>query len=83
MASSTLSPLTRADGSTQYSYNGYSVLCAVNGPMEAQRREELPEEAVVDVAIRPATGVAGTTTHSSNNRIRSTKWPIRREVETS
>ena len=69
MAPSTLSSLSRADGSAQYSYNGYSVLCTVNGPMEAQRREELPEEAVVDVAIRPATGVAGTMTELSNTRI--------------
>ena len=73
MAHSALSPLSRADGSAQYSYNGYSVLCAVNGPMEAQRREELPEEAVVDVAIRPATGVAGITTNLSNTGIRITK----------
>ena len=27
--------------------------------MEVQRREELPEEAVIDVAIRPATGPGG------------------------
>ena len=80
MASSILSPLGRTDGSSQYSYNGYSVLCAVNGPIEAQRREELPEEAVVDVIIKPATGVAGKTAHLSNNRFRITEWVIRREV---
>ena len=80
MASSILSPLSRADGSTQYSYNGYSVLCAVNGPIEAQRREELPEEAVVDVVIRPVTGVAGKTAHLSNNQFRITERRVRREV---
>ena len=73
MTHSALSPLSRADGSAQYSYNGYSILSAVNGPMEAQRREELPEEAVVDVTIRPATGVAGTTTNLSNTRVWITK----------
>lgn len=59
MDHSTLSVLSRADGSASYSHNGYSVVCAVNGPMEVQRREELPEEAVIDVTIRPATGVGG------------------------
>lgn len=59
MANTTLSPLQRADGSAQYSSNGYSVIAAVNGPIEVQRRDELPEEAAVDVAVRPATGVGG------------------------
>ena len=59
MDQSVLSPLSRADGSASHSHNGYTVICAVNGPMEVQRREELPEEAVIDVAIRPATGAGG------------------------
>ena len=59
MDQSVLSPLSRADGSASHSHNGYTVICAVNGPMEVQRREELPEEAVIDVAIRPATGFGG------------------------
>ena len=60
MPDATLSPLHRADGSASYSCNGWSVIAAVNGPIEVQRRDELPEEAAVDVAIRPATGVGGT-----------------------
>ena len=59
MDQSVLSPLSRADGSASHSHNGYTVICAVNGPMEVQRREELPEEAVIDVSIRPATGFGG------------------------
>ena len=59
MMSTTLSPLIRADGSATYTDNGYSVIGAVNGPVEVQRRDELPEEATVDVAIRPAAGVGG------------------------
>ena len=55
----TLLPLHRADGSASYSSNGYSVLAAVNGPVDVQRRDELPEEAVVDVIVRPAAGVGG------------------------
>ena len=59
--------LDRADGSAHYSYNGYSVVGAVNGPVEVQRRDELPEEAAIDVTIRPAVGVRGTTSGSWAN----------------
>ena len=59
MADSILSPLHRADGSAKYAKAGYSIVAAVNGPIEVQRRDEIPEEAAVDVAIRPAAGVGG------------------------
>lgn len=59
MESASLNPLYRADGSATYTSNGYAILAAVNGPMEVQRRDELPEEAAIDVAIRPASGVGG------------------------
>jgi hypothetical protein len=55
----TLSNLHRADGSATYSQNGYTVIGAVNGPIEVQRRDELPEEAAVDVIVRPAAGIGG------------------------
>ncbi|KAI9830129.1 MAG: hypothetical protein M1819_005806 [Sarea resinae] len=58
--SASLSTLHRADGSATYSGNGYSVICGVNGPVEVQRRDELPEEAAVEVSVRPAVGVGGT-----------------------
>lgn len=51
--------LHRPDGSAQYSYKGYTIIAAVNGPVEAQRRDEDPEEATVDVIVRPAAGVGG------------------------
>jgi exosome complex component RRP46 len=54
-----LRPLHHADGSAAYSANGYSVLAAVTGPIEVQRRDELPEEAAVDILVRPAGGVGG------------------------
>ncbi|KAK4692003.1 hypothetical protein P7C71_g5117, partial [Lecanoromycetidae sp. Uapishka_2] len=53
MASATLSILHRADGSAAYTDNGFSVIAAVNGPIEVQRRDELPEEAAIDVAVLP------------------------------
>lgn len=55
----TLLHLHRADGSATFSQNGYTVIGAVNGPIEVQRRDELPEEAAVDVIVRPAAGVGG------------------------
>lgn len=55
----TLAPLDRADGSAAYSYNGFSIVCGVNGPVEVQRRDELPEEAAIDVIVRPVAGVGG------------------------
>jgi ribonuclease PH len=57
MATTTLSSLHRADGSVTYSDNGFMVIAAVNGPIEVQRRDELPEEAAIDVAVRPASGL--------------------------
>lgn len=54
-----LSHLHRADGSATFSRNGYTVIGSVNGPIEVQRRDELPGEAVVDVIVRPAAGVGG------------------------
>jgi exosome complex component RRP46 len=53
-----LHSLNRADGSATYnSPNGYSILAAVNGPVEVQRRDELPEEAHIEVNVRPHDGV--------------------------
>ena len=55
----TLGDLDRADGSATYTANGYQIICAVNGPVEVQRRDELPEEAAIEVNVRPAAGVGG------------------------
>lgn len=53
----TLTHLNRADGSATYTHNGYSIIGAVNGPVEVQRRDEQPEEATIEVNVRPAFGV--------------------------
>ncbi|KAL2261592.1 hypothetical protein VTK26DRAFT_3832 [Humicola hyalothermophila] len=55
-----LGVLPRADGSARYSHAGYTVTASVNGPIEAQRRDEHAYEAHVDVIVRPAAGVGGT-----------------------
>ncbi|QDS77116.1 hypothetical protein FKW77_000939 [Venturia effusa] len=64
--------LHRADGSDTYSANGYTVLASVNGPIEVQRRDELAEEAAVDVHIRPASGVGGTIERNLESILHST-----------
>jgi hypothetical protein len=56
----TLTHLNRADGSATYTHNGYSLIGAVNGPIEVLRRDEMPEEATIEVNIRPAIGVGST-----------------------
>ena len=51
--------LSKADGSASYSYNEYSIIAGVNGPLEVQRRDKLPEESTLEVIVRPAAGVGG------------------------
>ncbi|KZM20985.1 hypothetical protein ST47_g7864 [Ascochyta rabiei] len=53
----TLTHLNRADGSATYTHHGYSIIGAVNGPIEVQRRDEQPEEATLEVNVRPSAGV--------------------------
>ena len=57
--SATLGTLHKADGSATYSHNGFSIIGGVNGPVEVQRRDELPQEASIEVVVRPVTGVGG------------------------
>jgi exosome complex component RRP46 len=57
LPSVTLTHLNRADGSATYTHAGYSLIGAVNGPIEVLRRDELPEEATLEVNVRPAVGV--------------------------
>jgi exosome complex component RRP46 len=52
--------LPKADGSATYKHAGYTITAAVNGPIEAARRDEHPYKANVDVVVRPAAGVGGT-----------------------
>ena len=55
----TTSSLHRADGSATYTDSLFSVLAAVNGPVEVSRRDELPEEATIEVNVRPGSGIGG------------------------
>lgn len=65
--SAELANLAKADGSATFSYQGYTVTSAVNGPVEAPRRDENAFEALVDVNVRPAAGVGGTAERQLEN----------------
>lgn len=56
---SAINTLEGPDGSATYSSNGYTVIAAVNGPIEVSRRDEQPEESTLEVNVRPASGVGG------------------------
>lgn len=58
--SPSLKPLHFPDGSSSHNslQTGHQILASVNGPIEVQRRDELPEEAVLEVHIRPASGLS-------------------------
>ncbi|KKA28820.1 hypothetical protein TD95_002838 [Thielaviopsis punctulata] len=66
-----LSPLPRADGSAAFSHNGFKVLASVNGPIEAPKKDEAAFEAVIDVIIRPASGVGGTRERHQESLLRA------------
>lgn len=59
LAKTQLHTLHRSTGSAQYVSSNLSqqVLCAVNAPVDVQRRDELPNEAFIEVHVRPNHGV--------------------------
>jgi exosome complex component RRP46 len=69
--SANISVLHRADGSAQYLAAGYTVVAAVNGPLEVGRRDELPQHAALEVTVRPSVGVGSKTPLSVTSAITS------------
>ncbi|KAI1431659.1 hypothetical protein GGR50DRAFT_54891 [Xylaria sp. CBS 124048] len=67
-----LAHLHKVDGSATYSYAGYTVVGAVNGPLEVQKRDELPEEAFIDVNVRPVAGIGGVRERHLESLLQST-----------
>ncbi|KAJ9255549.1 hypothetical protein DTO207G8_2939 [Paecilomyces variotii] len=59
----TITPLRRADGSASYQcpFTGSQILGSVNGPIElpGRRDAQKPEEATVEVTIKPGTAAGG------------------------
>lgn len=54
-----LGVLERADGSAQLEVENTKVITAVHGPLVAGGRREHPEQAIVEVILKPCSGVAG------------------------
>ncbi|TPX71582.1 hypothetical protein CcCBS67573_g06150 [Chytriomyces confervae] len=66
----TLSPLSRADGSARFAYGKSAVLAAVYGPKEVRLRDELLDSAKIEVLFRPLVGLSGTTERLYEKTIR-------------
>jgi hypothetical protein len=49
--------LSNPDGSASCTLYGYTVIASVNGPIEVSRRDELPEEAALEVNLRAGVGI--------------------------
>lgn len=69
-------PLDRADGSAVFFDGLYGVLAAVNGPVEVSRRDELPEEAAIEVNVRPSSGVGGPQERWLETLVQSVMRPV-------
>ena len=69
------------DGSSTHNslQTGHQILASVNGPIEVQRRDELPEEAVLEIHIRPASGLSSPKERWFESILHST---LRRVVQT-
>ena len=76
----TLNPLSNPDGSATHTAYGYTVTAAVNGPLEVSRRDELPEEAALEVNVRPAVGVGSTQTSPLHTLSPPVRRPLSHEV---
>jgi len=79
--SRSLKPLHFPDGSSVHNslQTGHQILASVNGPIEVQRRDELPEEAVLEIHIRPASGLSSPKERSLESLMHST---LRRVIQT-
>lgn len=70
-----LSSLNRADGSASYKCpaTGYDVLAAVNAPIELPARRDAlkPEEATIEVFVKPGTSGAGVGERHAEGILRS------------
>ncbi|EPS45180.1 hypothetical protein H072_840 [Dactylellina haptotyla CBS 200.50] len=56
-----LCPLPQSDGSCQYTCptSRTTILTSVNGPLEVRAKDELPNDATIEVVVKPGVGVGG------------------------
>lgn len=78
--SALLSPLSRADGSASYTcpHSGLTVLGAVNAPVELPNRRDAlkPEEATLEVLVKPGVMPAGVAERHVEGVIRTMLEPL-------
>ncbi|KAK9369725.1 ribosomal protein S5 domain 2-type protein [Lipomyces kononenkoae] len=69
-ASATTSFLYRVDGSASWKVGTSHIIVSVSGPIEVNKRDELPDVATVEIVVRPDTGVTSTREQFLQDRIR-------------
>ncbi|KAK9240211.1 ribosomal protein S5 domain 2-type protein [Lipomyces kononenkoae] len=75
-ASAKTSFLYRVDGSASWTVGTANVIVSVSGPIEVNKREELPDVATVEIVVRPGTGVTSTREQFLQDRIRKVFAPV-------
>ncbi|KAK9457410.1 ribosomal protein S5 domain 2-type protein [Dipodascopsis uninucleata] len=75
-ASTTQSFLYRADGSASWTIGNASFIASVSGPMEVQKRDEIPDIAYIEMIVRPDVGVTSPREQFLEDRIRRTISPV-------
>jgi len=75
-ARATLGYLPQADGSAFFSQGRTQIIASVNGPIEVRPRDELPQEAFVELTVRPSAGVTSVREKFLESRILSALKPI-------
>ncbi|KZT51530.1 hypothetical protein CALCODRAFT_442929 [Calocera cornea HHB12733] len=70
-----LGELSRADGSARFASGNTIALASVTGPIEVRSGWEKPEEAFLEVNVRPLEGIAGTQARSIVQTLKSALTP--------
>ena len=71
MTSVNTSLLQKSDGSAELLLGSTKVIASVTGPIEPKARQELPNQASLEILIRPAVGLATTREKLLEDKLRS------------
>ncbi|KAI3406285.2 RRP46 [Candida oxycetoniae] len=63
--------LDNADGSAELTLDDTKVLVSVSGPIESKQRQELPQQASLEIIVRPAKGLSTTKEKLLEDKLRS------------
>ncbi|KAJ8103857.1 ribosomal protein S5 domain 2-type protein [Lipomyces tetrasporus] len=75
-ATATTAFLYRVDGSASWTVGTAHIIVSVSGPMEVNKRDELPDIATLEIVVRPDVGVASTREQFLQDRIRRVVGPV-------